>query len=316
MKIVLIGYGEMFRAVAKGILSTGHDLVGVFRHDNIVRGKFKKYLYDIIFPHYDYLFVKNHKLHDICASSVNSKEFKREIKKLQADVIIVTSWSEKFSKETIELPSIACVNLHPSLLPKYRGPNPYMQVILHQESKSGITFHLMNENFDEGDIIHQAEINVLPNETGNSLKLKSCSCAKREVQILLNNFILKLKMVKKQDSTKASYFKNIELSDSILDFEKETAIEIDKKIRAFNPWLSCHIPYKDEFFTFSKHSIQDKKYDIAPATIINKTDNELEIICKDGNSIKFSNLKIKRPFCKMYTSFYINHVIKINSKAV
>ena len=68
--------------------------------------------------------------------------------RLNVDVMLVGTWGEKIKKEIFDIPAIASVNVHPSLLPKYRGPNPYLQNILHRETKSGVTFHLINENFD------------------------------------------------------------------------------------------------------------------------------------------------------------------------
>ena len=316
MKIVLVGYGEMLKALVLGILKTQNEIVGVFRHDNILYSPTKKILYDIFNPSADYNFIKTHRLKEIKAGSVNSEKFISEIKRLNADLIIVGSWSEKFSAQTINSPKIACINVHPSLLPKYRGPNPYLQTILHDEKQSGITFHLMDINYDTGSILHQAALDILPNETGYSLKNKCCNLARIEVQNLLNDFKNKIENQQSQKENEATYFHNITLADCILDFQNETAEEIDRRIRALTPWLMCYIPYKKDFFSFKNYKITPEISIKEPATIVKKTNKSVYIVCRDGRIIQFSSLKSKRIFAEALKNIYFNRIIKVNERAI
>jgi len=316
MKIVIVGYGEMFRALVSGVLKTNHEIAGVFRVDNVKYSPLNRFLHDIFSPSDDYNFIRVHNLPEINAKSVNSPEFISEIKKLKADIIIVGSWCEKFSMQTINAAKKGCINVHPSLLPKYRGPNPYFQVIKNNEKTTGVTFHLMDVNYDTGLILHQAETPVLPNDTGLSLKLRCCDTAREEVIVLLNEFTKKIKNPISQNEKEATYQHQISLADSIIDFEKESAIETDRRIRALTPWLNCHICYKNEFFSFSNYRICPKSSKKRPASIVKITDNSISIVCKDGNVMEFSSLKIKRPFSKMITKLYLKKVIKINERAV
>lgn len=316
MKIVVVGYGEMFRALISGVLKTQHEIVGVFRQENILQSKFERVIHDILRPSHDYNYIKTHQLNEIKAKSVNSPQFIESIKNLKADVIIVGSWSEKFSMQTINTPKKGCINVHPSLLPKYRGPNPYLQVILNNEQKTGVTFHLMDVNYDTGSILHQAEINILESDTGESLKHRCCDLARTEISTLLNNLPKMLKEQTSQNEKDATYQNQISLKESILDFQNETAHEIDRRIRALTPWLNCHIPYKNEFFTFANHKMYPKTSKKRPASIVKKTENSLFIVCKDGGVIEFTSLKIKRPFSKILTKIYLNKFVKTNEQAI
>ena len=237
MKIVVVGYGEMFSSIIAGIINSGHEIAGVFRHENVLFPPFLRFLNDYIMPSQDRTFIRTLGLYDIKAKSVNSKKFRDEVKKLGADIIIVGSWSEKFSTETIQTPKTACINVHPSLLPLYRGPNPYARTIMAGEDKSGITFHLMSDKYDEGDILYQWVVNISQEETGLSLKLKCCEAVRKELPVLLKTIDEKLKTAQKQDDKKASYFPQLTLKDCILDFNKESSVEISRRIRALTPWL-------------------------------------------------------------------------------
>lgn len=314
MKIVVVGYGEMFDSLIAGIYNSRHEIVGVFRHENILYHPLKRFLYDLLMPTGNRIFTKSLGLYDIKAPSVNSDKFRKIIKKLKADVIIVGSWSEKFSTETINTPETACINVHPSLLPSYRGPNPYLQVILNGETKSGVTFHIMDENYDTGPILYREQTEITDYETGLSLKLKCCGIARKSVEKVIDSFNGNIQMPLKQNDEESSYQKQISLKDSILNFEKETSLEIDRRIRAFTPWLNCHIAYNDEFFQFGKYKLIDEKVKEQPGTIIKKTSDSLCIVCADSKPAEFSLLKLKRPFCGLFTGLYLKYIVKINSK--
>ena len=144
MRIVIVGYGEMLQALISGVLKTQHEIVGVFRQEYITMNPIQRTIKDLLNPSSDCNFIRTQQLKEIKANSVNSKEFIQALEKLKVDLILVGSWSEKFSMQTINTPKKGCINVHPSLLPKFRGPNPYIQVIMHNETKTGITFHQMD----------------------------------------------------------------------------------------------------------------------------------------------------------------------------
>lgn len=314
MKVVIVGYGEMFSSLIAGVMNAGHEIVGVFRHENVLYSPIKRYLFDRLVPSADRLFVKNLGLYDIKAKSVNSPKFQEEIKRLGADIILVCSWSERFSAQTLNTPKIACINTHPSLLPKYRGPNPYTQVILKGEETSGVTFHLMDVNYDTGAILHQSETQVSKEDTGLSLKLKCCDIARKEIVNLFETFDDKISNPISQNEKDATYYNQLALGDSILNFRDETSEEIERRIRALTPWLNCHIAYKDEFFEFEKYKIFSRKSIKEPSTIVKKSNNSISIVCKDNKIIEFSGLKLKRPIAKYFTGLYLKHFVDINSK--
>ena len=91
--------------------------------------------------------------------------FINKIKILNADLAVVCSYNKKFSPQLLSAVKGGFVNVHPSLLPKYRGANPYSHVILNNEQETGVTLHFMDENFDTGNIIWQKKVPVAPNDT-------------------------------------------------------------------------------------------------------------------------------------------------------
>ena len=250
MKVVILGKGEMLANLIEGTLDSGNSIVGVFRYERTACSPFKLMIHDFFKTSHDYTLIKQYKLHEIKCKSANSDKFKKEILKLNADIILVGTWKEKLKKEVINLPVIASINVHPSYLPAYRGPNPYLQNILNGEVKSGITFHLMDENFDTGNILLRKEIDILPADTSKELKERTVHNARLLCAETLKNLENGLVIPIRQDENKASYYPNIKREDMMLDFETETAEKISARIRAFHPWLPCYFAYKNKFFIF------------------------------------------------------------------
>lgn len=237
-KIVLVGYGQMLYSLIEGIENTGHKILGAFRIDRLHYNDFELFLKDIFNPSSDYTIIKTKKLYDIKGSSVNSKKFQSEIKKLNPDLIVVGSWGEKFGSDILNL--VPCINFHPALLPRNRGANPYFWTIYLNQKETGLTVHFMDEKFDRGDIILQEEITIDDNETGKSLKDKTTRLAKAMVKETLDLYDKKQIQPIKQDEKFATYECQIKDENRIVDLLKP-AKDVDRHLRALYPWAAPYI---------------------------------------------------------------------------
>ncbi len=315
LKIVIAGYGEMFTNIILGSIESGHNVVGVFRHDHVLHSPTKLFFKDIFNPSKEKLFINSQNLYEIIAPSINSEKFKNEIIKLNADIIIVASWSEKLKRATINLPKIASINCHPSLLPKYRGPNPYSRTIMAGESKTGITFHLMDEKFDTGAILHQKEIPIMPFDNGNTLKLRCAGTARNEIKTLLTNITSDIIIPIPQDEKRATYQPQLDEKDILIDFNQPAEV-IDRKIRGLTPWMKCYIPHKNDFFEVYDYKIINNNTNIKTAAkIIDKTKENITISCNDGKAIEFIKPKIFETLFPVSTRAYIKFKVNIGDDA-
>lgn len=264
MNVVVAGYDKMLAALISGAKLRNHNIIGVFRIDRVKYSKFTLFFKDIFTPSVDYSFIKSHSLHDIKAQSVNSKEFINKIKRLNPDIILVGSWSEKFLEPVLSLPKYGIVNCHPSLLPAHRGANPYFWAIYSGDKKTGVTFHKMDENFDSGDILMQASFDIDPNTTGGALKNKAAKVAELMVGELLDDLENNRIIPTPQDKSKASYDKYPYDGIDTVDFT-ETAQKIYDKIRGLKPWSYCSCVLKT--------SLGERVYRIKSAKILAETCN-------------------------------------------
>lgn len=311
MKVVILGSGQMLTNLIAGCMDADADVVGVFRYEKVRYPLIDSILLDIFNPSREYNYIKGHKLYEIKARSANSAEFKKEILKLNADIILVGTWGEKIKKPIINLPKFATINVHPALLPKYRGPNPYLQTIKHLEKESGVTFHLMDENFDTGAILYQKTVKIEPTDTGKELRDKSATAARKGVCELLKNLDTEIIIPIAQDEKRASYFSQIEENEVMLDFSK-SAEEVCAHIRGFHPWFKCYFEYKKQFFTPNPYKLEilENTSDVKQVgAIVEKShkENSITILCGDNKLIKMSGVRLYGLLNRYFTKFYIKH---------
>ncbi len=283
MKVVLAGKGLMLGALIEGCLACGGvDVVGVLRYENLISPRWRLKLADFFKPSVENTLIKKYGLQDLSFKSMNSPDFRRFLLKNNVDLLLVGTWREKLQRATFEVPKLATVNVHPSLLPRYRGPNPYLQVIKHQEMFSGFTFHLVDEGFDSGAILYQKRVDIEPYYTSKELRERTVY----EVRKALPEFLVALDKGEiipvEQNSALASYFPNIKEEEMMLDFSSETAAQIVVRVKALHPWLPCYVAIGDDFYVVNPYDLRVIE-NCEPG--LNLLGDRLFVRCCDGRGV-------------------------------
>ena len=313
LKVVIIGYGEMFNNAVAAALDSGSKIVGVFRHDRIKYPRFVRWLKDRINPDTDYNYIKSYNLKEIKATSANSESFRRQLLKLNPDIMIVASWSEKLEKKTFDIPKTATLNLHPSLLPKYRGPNPYIQVIKNREEKTGITIHLMDNGLDTGAILDQREVKILPTDTGKELKSKVALTARGALCELLQKMSEDVVFPVMQKEENATYYPSTFETD--IDFSKPIE-DVVASIRAIHPWGRMYFYHKGVALypnpyrlTIIEANTEGKYTGEVITTDFN--DKSITVVCPEGKLLRMGGVKLYGKYRQFLSKGYIRRAIKI-----
>jgi methionyl-tRNA formyltransferase len=158
-----------------------------------------------------------------------------ELKKLKPDLIVVAAYGKILPKSVLEIPGFGCLNVHVSLLPKFRGPSPIQNALLCGEKETGITIMLMDEGIDTGDIIAQQAIEIDPDDTTQSLTEKLSDLGAKFLLETIPLWVKRKIEPIKQDHTKATLCQLIEREDGKIFWEDE-AVNIYNKYRALYPW--------------------------------------------------------------------------------
>ncbi len=163
------------------------------------------------------------------------------VRLLRPDLGVVAAYGKILPSPLLMLPKFGCLNVHPSLLPKYRGASPIQTALLQGEKQTGITIIEMDEGMDTGPIVAQAKVPIAPGETARTLTSKLATLGRdllrKEVPIFIagKQGCHTLNPPRKQDNSKASYTKILRREDGKIDWSK-TDKEIERMIRAFDPW--------------------------------------------------------------------------------
>ena len=239
---------------------------------------------------YEYMkdFLNQHRLFFI----ENNKNFKDEkllqtVRELKPDIALVCSFNYLLPKELYEIPTLGTINFHPSLLPDYRGANPYFHVINNDEKQTGITMHFMDESFDTGDIIQQIPVDIYENDTMGSLftrmnEITAKLCVEIINRIENGEILPRIKQNKTLDYKKAPKI-HPNTVDVKIDWTKSVK-DIERFIRALNPFFGAVSLYNEKPLKFwAVEMVYNLAAgDLPPGTICEITNKEIFISAKDG----------------------------------
>lgn len=205
------------------------------------------------------------------------EDFKESIKNIEFDVIIVSAYGKILPNWLLDKALIIPLNIHYSLLPKYRGASPIQSSILNGDKETGITFMKMSQNMDEGDIIEKFPI--LIHDSWNKTDLENALSDKSVEKIIevLNNIYNNNYSLEKQDHDKATYCYKVQKQDSIVDFNN-SSFSILNKFRALNEWPGLSFMHKE--ISIKIHNLHVEPCDL------NFTPGEIISFNKDGIKVK------------------------------
>ena len=316
MRVVILGKGLMLANLVLGARDAGAEIIGVFRYEHTSENPLLLFLKDTFNPAPEVTLLKELGVNQIRLRSANSPEFKKLLISQNVDLVLVGTWKERLKKDVFNIPTIGTVNVHPSLLPKYRGPNPYMQTILRGEKESGVTLPLVDEGYDTGAILFQEKVEILDSDTSKELRERSVRVARRLVRDFITDLNDKMITPIKQAEKYASYFPNVPGNERMLDFTFQTSEDVLRTVRALHPFLPCYITCEDKFLVVDPYSmqvLQDEFVDSKAGDIVAKSieNRSLTLMCKDNRAIRFSNLNLYK--AKFFTKHFLEKKVKITS---
>jgi methionyl-tRNA formyltransferase len=230
MRIVFIGAGEIGMPTLQSLLKSAHEVVGVVTQPDKPVGRSQ-----LIEPPPIKKALLGTKIAVLQPARIKDRQAIEEIRALKPDVIVVMAYGQILPRGVLEIPKIACLNLHASLLPRWRGAAPIQAAIAAGDRKTGITVMYMDEGLDTGDILLKRTINILPSDTGGALHDRLAGVAPETLLESLDLLAEGKAPRTAQDNSLATFAPKLKREDGNIDWS-DTADAIDRKIRAFNPW--------------------------------------------------------------------------------
>lgn len=233
MKVVFMGTPDFAVGTLEAIVGAGHEVAAVVTQPDKPKGRGGVMAMSPVKE-----CALRHGLTVLQPLKARNTEFIDEIRAINPDVIVVVAFGQIIPSEIIHMPKYGCINVHASLLPKYRGASPIQWTVLDGCEYSGVTTMLMDEGIDTGDILETATVKLDERETGGSLFDRlSLVGAKLLVETLDKAEAGQLHPVK-QDDSQSSYVRMIDKSFGLMDFTRPVEV-LERKVRALNPWPSA-----------------------------------------------------------------------------
>ena len=234
MKIVYMGTPDFAVNPLHALAEAGYEVAGVITQPDKPKGRGKTMLPTPVkeeamkhgFPVYQPVKVRN-------------PEFLQVLEKLEPDIIVVAAFGQIIPKSILELPKYGCINIHASLLPKYRGAAPIQQAVIDGEKESGVTIMRMGTGLDTGDMISKIVVPIAKDETGGTLFDKLAEAgAKLLVETLPHIFDGTAVYEKQPEESPTPYAGMITKQMGLINFGKSAA-ELERLVRGLNPWPSA-----------------------------------------------------------------------------
>ncbi len=227
-KIIFIGTSKFAVPILENLVKDNYQILAVVTATDKPIGRKQK-----ITPPPIKKTALKHKLEILQPKKIADCELR--VKDYNPDLIIVAAYGQIIPKNILEIAQLGSLNIHPSLLPKYRGPSPIQTAILNGEKTTGITLMLMDEKMDHGPIIAQKQTPIAPSDTYQTLEEKLALAGADLLIETLSQYLQGKIKPKPQDESQASYTKILTRQDGQINWQK-SALEIERKVRAYYPW--------------------------------------------------------------------------------
>lgn len=302
LKILFMGTPDFAQESLKSIYDAGFEIIGVVTNPDKPKGRGMKLAYS---PVKDYALEKNLKIYQPIKIK-NNTEFLDEIKTLAPDVICVVAYGKILPKEILEIPKLGCINVHGSLLPKYRGAAPIQWAVLNGDKTTGITTMYMNEGMDTGDMILKEEVEIGPEETTGDLWQKLSKIG-GEILVKTLKLIEEGKAPREKQTEEATLAPMLNKEMALIDWENSDANKIHNLIRGLNPIMGAYsyidgkkikfwkskVLTKEEFFSYKTEfeEYEAKFNNLVPGTILIADDKDGLYIKANGGVLKILEIQ-------------------------
>ncbi len=276
MRALFMGTPDFAATILERIIQAGHEVIGVVTQPDKQKGRG----HEISFSPVKELAIKQG-LRIYQPVKVKDALFLKDMEELKPEIILVAAFGQILPKAFLDIPPYGCINVHASLLPKYRGAAPIQYSILDGEPETGITIMHMDVGIDTGDIILQKAIPITKEETGGSLfdklALLGGELLIEAMELLENNTAPRIA----QDNDKATNVKVIDKEMGRIDF-MQPAVKLERLIRGLNPWPSAYTKLDGKTLKLWKAEVVPGNITAEPGEVVAVGKDSISVMTGEG----------------------------------
>ena len=282
MRAVFMGTPEIAATVLKSVLASRHEVVAVVTQPDKPKGRG----HEMAFPPVKEVALEAG-LPVLQPQRARDEGFIDELKALNPDIILVAAYGKLLPKAILDMPKFGCINVHASLLPKYRGASPIQWAVLNGDEKSGVTIMHMAEEMDTGDIILTEEVVLAKDETAGSLHDKLAEIGGPLLISAMDALETGRAPRIRQNHEEATYVKMLEKTMGNLDFSWP-AVQLERFIRGLNPWPTAYTKLDGKLFklwkaeTVPEEDVVKESKSFEPGTIVSVGKDSFDVLTGEG----------------------------------
>ena len=271
MKIVFMGTPDFAVGALEALVEAGHEVAAVVTQPDKPKGRGKEMQKTPVKE-----CALKHNIEVFQPVKIKTPEAVEVLKGYGADLFVVAAFGQILSKEILDMPKFGCVNIHASLLPKYRGAAPIQWAILDGEKETGVTIMQMNEGLDTGDMLTKVIVPIENTDTGESLFDKLADAGAKLLIETIPQIEAGTLTPEPQDDTLSTYAKMIKKEMGLIDWKKE-AVVLERLVRGMNSWPSAYTYFHGKTLKVWEASVESGEGNLAPGVVVEVTKNSIKV---------------------------------------
>ncbi len=306
MNVVYMGTPDFAVNTLEEIIKAGHTVKAVITQPDKPKGRGKAMQYTPVKEK-----ALEHNIEVYQPIKVREEEFVNLLKDINPDVIVVVAFGQILPESILNIPKYGCINVHASLLPKYRGAAPIQWAVIDGEKTSGVTTMYMAKGLDTGDMIDKVEITLDDKETGGSLHDILADAGAKLLVTTLEKLENNTATRTVQDDEDSCYAKMLDKGMGLIDFNK-SAVEIERLIRGLNPWPSAYTKFNDKTLkVYEAEVIDETQGEVGSVWAVDK--KSFTVACGEG-SLRIKNLQLEGKKRMDTSAFLLGYKVEIGNQ--
>ena len=274
LKVIFAGTPDFAAQHLLALLDSKHDVVAVYTQPDRPAGRGKKLTASPVKS-----LALEHAIPVYQPESLKQQEAQDTLFAIEADIMVVVAYGLILPAPVLSAPSRGCINVHGSILPKWRGAAPIQRAIWAGDAETGVTIMQMDEGLDTGDMLHIATLPIEKDDTSATLYTKLAELGPKALVNVLDN--IDSYTPEKQDDALATYAKKLSKEEALINWQDDAA-QIERNIRAFNPWPVAWMQIDDQNVKVWSASVTTCDNAVAPGTVISANKEGITIATGQG----------------------------------
>lgn len=276
MRIIFAGTPDFAATILESLLTTEHEICAVYTQPDRPSGRGRKLTASPV-----KLLANEHQIPVQQPDNFKSIEAKQLLADYQADLMIVVAYGLLLPQAVLDTPKLGCINIHASLLPRWRGAAPIQRAILAGDTKTGVCIMQMEAGLDTGPVLAQAECAINDDDTAQILHDRLAVLGAKTLLETLSNLIQLQQQASAQDDALSCYADKLKKQEALIDWS-QPATNIAKQVHAFNPWPVAQTMWQDKVFRIWSASVINTRHSNAAGEVLAVERESIDIATADG----------------------------------